>query len=647
VAGGVYAEALSSLRPAPGAGLERSTVDQAVGLLAGRAHCRVAEAHRHLLRMAAEQNQDIAVVAAGIVRLLDNAEAVTDRGPPEPATRLVATALSAAARTGATTAGARENTAAVATGARETTGGREATSPVRRSEPGIATVQGVLDLVPGMSAFLLAERDPAGRVTDLILAAVSPGAVAPNGMRGAQLVGLSSKRHFPGLAGTDRWAAYESVLDTGCPLELGPFRTGEGVYSVRAHRLGGGLLLSWNRHDELGAESERVLSTERLGNLGWGEWDLVSGDIYWSQQLYRIYERDPALGPLSREESDALAVADDEPLRSAALAAFERAERVDVTTRVRVAGRIKHLRTVADAVRDASGRPLRIYGIVQDVSEREAGARRLAEVERQLAEHRRTLAAEHELAARLQQIILPMPDRPIELPGLKVAVRYLPAGQESLVGGDWYHAAELRDGSVLLAVGDVAGHGMQAATTMAQLRHALRALAVTTSDPGVLLGHLNRLTCDLEGETPELAATAVIARFDPVRREITWAQAGHPPPLLSRGGRTAPLGRPPGPMLGVVDDAAYLTARLDFRLGDLLLLYTDGLVEHRRRGLDDGLAAVIAAVDEAVRASPQQPLAQVLARLRQANPDDDTCILAARPATGETQDLRRYLAGPR
>ncbi|MGX6605312.1 PP2C family protein-serine/threonine phosphatase [Micromonosporaceae bacterium Da 78-11] len=394
----------------------------------------------------------------------------------------------------------------------------------------------------------------------------------------------------------------------------------------------------------IGGESERVAGTERLGNLGWGEWDLVSGHIYWSAQLYRIYGRDPSLGPLSRAESDALTIAEDEPLRIAAGEAFERAERVDVTTRVRIGGLVKHLRTVAAAVRDPGGRPLRIYGIVQDVTAQETGARRLAEVEHQLAEQRRTLDAEHALATRLQQIILPLPDAPIELPGLKVALRYLPAGQESLVGGDWYHAAELRDGSVLLAVGDVAGHGTQAATNMAQLRHALRALAVTTSDPGQLLGHLNRLICDLERESPELAATAVIARYDPQRRELVWAQAGHPPPLFSRGGHTVPLSRPPGPMLGVVDDATYPTARLDFRPGDVLLLYTDGLVEHRARGLDDGTASAIATLDEAVRASPEQPLAQLLARLQQANPDDDTCILAARPVTGETQDLRRFLA---
>jgi len=257
-------------------------------------------------------------------------------------------------------------------------------------------------------------------------------------------------------------------------------------------------------------------------------------------------------------------------------------------------------------------------------------AERLAEVERQLAEHRRSLAAEHEMAARLQQIILPLPEGPIDLPGLQVAVRYLPAGDVSLVGGDWYHAAALRDGSVLLAVGDVAGHGTTAATTMAQLRHALRALAVTTDDPAVLLGHLNRLTCELDRETPETAATAAVARFDPATRRLTWAQAGHPPLLLSRGGRTAPLGRPVGPMLGVVDDAGYASLDRELQAGDVLLLFTDGLVEHRRCSLDEGMAAVIAAVDETVATCPDRPLADLLDRLRRANPDDDTCILACR-----------------
>ncbi|WIM99209.1 SpoIIE family protein phosphatase [Actinoplanes oblitus] len=389
--------------------------------------------------------------------------------------------------------------------------------------------------------------------------------------------------------------------------------------------------------------ADRLAEVERLASLGWGEWDLVTGEVYWSPQLYRIYQRDPALGPHSHAEGRHAAVDGEHSLREIALAAARGSDRIELFTRVRIAGRIRRLRTIAETVRDADGRPIRLFGIVQDVTEQQVSAKQLAEVEHKLDEQRRAADAEHDLALRLQEIILPIPDEPIELPGLKAAIRYLPAGQDSMVGGDWYHAAALRDGTVLLAVGDVTGHGTQAASNMAQLRHALRALTVLDSDPATLLGHLNRLTCELERESPELAATAVIARFDPYRLELTWAQAGHPPPMLCRAGRTTTLARPAGPMLGVLEDARYATAVTDFRPGDVLLLYTDGLVEYRGQSLDTGLDAVIRAVDDAVRAAPQQPLAELVGRLRRANPDDDTCILAVRPSTGHTRDLRHLM----
>ena len=597
-----YAEPVPVRRTGPEVG--RATVDRAIGLLAGRTRCRIADAQRHLLRMAQEQSRDLVDVAAGVIALLDIPE---PGGPAPDAFPILPPA------------------------------------PSRPSEPWLATVQRILDALHGAAAFLRPVRDDAGRLIDLIFAAVSPEAVGPGGRHGRSLIGTRLSEHLPEDLQNDRWAIYSRVLDTGEPVELPRSVTLDAQYSVRAHRLGDGLLLSWIRHGDRPGESERLASTERLGNLGWGEWNLVSGEMYWSDQLYRIYERDPALGPPSGPEAEAMIVPDDLPLRAAAEEAFERGEQVDLTMRVRIGGRIKHLRTVADAARDGTGRPLRVFGIVQDVTSQETSAQRLAEVERQLAQKHRDLDAEHALAATLQEIILPIPDGPIELPGLKVALRYLPAGEESAVGGDWYHAAAAPDGSVLLAVGDVAGHGTHAATTMAQLRHALRALAVITTDPAALLGHLNRLTCDLELETPELSATAVVARYDPTRGRVTWAQAGHPPPLLCRGGRTSPLTRPHGPMLGVADHAVYESATLDLLIGDVLLLYTDGLVEHRRRGPDDGLQTVMDAMDESVRASPARPLGELLDRLRQANPDDDTCILAVRPATGETRDLRRHL----
>jgi serine phosphatase RsbU (regulator of sigma subunit) len=435
------------------------------------------------------------------------------------------------------------------------------------------------------------------------------------------------------------WTAYLEVLETGEPREVDPVvrpalvggESRTSRYRVRTHRLGEHLVVSWVRHDADARGAERIGQTERLGNLGWGEWDLTTGGVEWSDGLYRIFERDPALGPMSNEETDALALPEDDPIRMAGAEAFVRGEQLDVVYRARINGRVKHLRTVIDAVRDVEGQPLKIYGIVQDVTTRETTRARLAEVERQLDEQRRNLAAEHRLASQLQQIILPVPDAPVDLPGVRVAVRYLPAEHRSRVGGDWYHAGPLPGGPVLLAIGDVAGHGLPAATTMARMRHALGALTVTTTDPAELMAYLNQVMCGLSGETPMATATAVIARYDPDSASLTWAQAGHPPPLFTEAGTTVALPRPAGPLLGVMDDAVYETATVGFRPGNVLLLYTDGLVEHRSLTLDEGLASVIRSVDAAIASAPEQPLAALLARLPWANPDDDTCLLAARP----------------
>ncbi|HEU4349377.1 MAG TPA: ANTAR domain-containing protein, partial [Actinoplanes sp.] len=272
-----YVDAVEGLRtsaPRP-AEAGRATVDRAVGLLAGRIRCRLADAHRHVLRMAQEQNRDVVEVAAGVIGLLDIPESGPEDLPPLP----------------------------------------PPAPPVRRPEPWLNAVQQVLDVVPGAAALLTPVRDGTGRLTDLIFAAVSPDAVAADGRRGPDLIGTTIAHYFPKALVTERWAVYARVLDTGEPAELPPFRYLDGRYSVRAHRLGDGLLTSWTRHDQEAPESDRMASTERLGNLGWGEWDLVSGEVCWSAQLYRIYERDPALGPMSREESEALSVPEDLPLR--------------------------------------------------------------------------------------------------------------------------------------------------------------------------------------------------------------------------------------------------------------------------------------------------------------------------------------------
>ena len=260
-----YVDAVEGLRatghrsPDPG----RAIVDRAVGLLAGRTRCRLADAHRHLLRMAAEQNRDVADVAAGVIGLLDIPD---DR------------------RT------ARR---------RRCCRPLPASPPVRRFEPWLATVQKILDVCRARPRCSPRSATPTGRLVDLVFAAVSPEAVTPDGRRGTQLLGTSISGGLPGELGQRPLGRHTpSVLDTGEPPSCRRSATSRACSRCARTASARDCCVSWTRHDHDAPESDRVASTERLGNLGWGEWDLVSGEVSWSDQLYRIYERDPALGPM-------------------------------------------------------------------------------------------------------------------------------------------------------------------------------------------------------------------------------------------------------------------------------------------------------------------------------------------------------------
>ena len=141
------------------------------------------------------------------------------------------------------------------------------------------------------------------------------------------------------------------------------------------------------------------------------------------------------------------------------------------------------------------------------------------------------LAQQRRVTLELQRAILPLHDEPFDLPGLRAVVRYLPASAGSRVGGDWYITAELPTGQVLLAIGDVAGHGLAAAAGMARLRGALAGLSITGAPPQQLVSWLNDLVRHV---APEHTASVVAGYFDPASRMLTWAQAGHPPPVLAR-----------------------------------------------------------------------------------------------------------------
>ncbi len=228
--------------------------------------------------------------------------------------------------------------------------------------------------------------------------------------------------------------------------------------------------------------------------------------------------------------------------------------------------------------------------------------------------------AERRTGITLQRSLLPR-DLP-RVPGVVAAARYLPGTSGAFVGGDWYQGVRVGEGLVL-AMGDVMGHGMRSAARMGQLRAIVATLAIEGHPPAELLTRLAQnvdVLLDLE------LATLLVAHLEPARDRLVLASAGHPPPLLVRPGEPAGyLDVEPGPPLGA-PGGTYHEIEVPLRAGDVLVLYTDGLVENRDESLDEGLEKLRSAVQS--RRAPDQLCEHVLAQLgRRGGGRDDVALL--------------------
>jgi PAS domain S-box-containing protein len=229
-----------------------------------------------------------------------------------------------------------------------------------------------------------------------------------------------------------------------------------------------------------------------------------------------------------------------------------------------------------------------------------------------------------EAAERLQRAVLP--ELPDEIPGWEVASYYSPAGRTE-IGGDFFDVIPLPDGRLAVFVGDVMGRGVRAAAAMAQMRSAIRAYVAVDPDPAHVLGMMDRLFTTYD--VAQLV-TLVYLVADTTRDEVLMVNAGHPPPVVLRAdGTVEQLASTEGPPLGAGESEREVVA-FPLRSGDLVLAFTDGLIERRDEDIDVGQLRVVDGVGELSDGPLVERLEQLVTRIRDHTRSDDVAALALR-----------------
>jgi PAS domain S-box-containing protein len=438
----------------------------------------------------------------------------------------------------------------------------------------------LVDAVKDYAIFLL---DPDGRVVSW-----NAGAERIKGYRAEEILG----QHFSRFYEPDDVAA-------GLPARLLAQAAAEGRFQTRGWRVrkDGGrfyaqvtLTALLDGHGQLSGyakitqdvtaelEAERVrrereaqlAEAQAVAKLGGFEWDLAADRVTWSPELYRILGLDPASYCGTLDGLLALCHPDD---RTEVAATLRRAATEGTPFRLqarvqRPNGELRVLSSWGDVTRDELGRPSRMLGVCQDVTDWHRREEALVEAQ-----------AQAELSRRLQSGLLP--SLSLDDPALELRTRYRPGHERALLGADFFDALSLPDGTVALLIGDVAGHGPAEAAVGVALRSAWRALVLTGHGPEELLDGLDKvLACNRQSE--ELYATVCCCWVGPARDRITVALAGHPPPLLATAAGVEVVEVPAGPALGILEHGYPWPAGVVETGEDwTLLCYTDGLVEGR------------------------------------------------------------------
>ncbi|MFD1540697.1 SpoIIE family protein phosphatase [Nonomuraea guangzhouensis] len=501
------------------------------------------------------------------------------------------------------------------------------------SNPAFSELVNLADALPDPALVLCPHLDSGGRLTDFRIVHTNERFTDPAGRPRHQVDGGLLLEAYPLAAERGGlFANVEHVHATGEPFRTERMTlttlvdevrlTTEAAVSLTRH--GDSVLLIWRAHDEGSRLAGILQHAQRLGRIGGFEENALTGQVTWNDQLFALYGVSPADQPIPLERLREHAHPDDEAgigrflrtvlhHRRSAATAF-RLQRAD--------GIARHIRVVAEPVFGTDDRLLAVRGAYQDISSQHWTEVALAATRDQLAHSEQQTAERNRLALQLQRAIMPPTRETTDAFGLRIAVRYRPAEKDHLVGGDWYDAVVLPSKQVLLSVGDVAGHGIEAATGMVVLRNALRGLAATGAGPAQLLTWLNLVAHHL---TDSVTATAICGLYDPRTRVLRWARAGHLPPLLVRGTNASELPMVAGLLLGAVSEASYEEGRLQLEADDTLLMYTDGLIERRDRALQHAQNHLL---DIAGHPAPtlDQRLEYLLTHCN-SDTDDDTCLI--------------------
>lgn len=205
------------------------------------------------------------------------------------------------------------------------------------------------------------------------------------------------------------------------------------------------------------------------------------------------------------------------------------------------------------------------------------GRDEIAQLDRVYREMTARIQQEHRISSTLQRVLLPQ--QLPQIPGVRVDTAYVPAAAHTEVGGDWYDVFALEDGRICLSVGDVAGHGLHAATVMGTARLAVRTASRIDPDLGAVLAHVNRLLC---ADHPEMLVTTFVAILDASDGNLEYAIAGHPAPIVASPDGSISFLDGHGFLLGADPAASFEVFRTTLDPGTGLVLYTDGIVEVRR-----------------------------------------------------------------